>query len=115
MDMSESGIPWKWILIGAAVIIVALIIRCATTPESEPAVEMAVVCADCGYTGVMVVGNTPSLEPWPRTCPSCGKETLYLAGRRCKFCKKVVPLKDPQADRYGVPEQCPWCKKGYSE
>ena len=115
MDLSESKIPWKWIIIGAAVLLVAIIIRCQTTPESAPQVKMPVVCIDCGYTGELAVGDTPGMEPWPRTCPKCGKESLYLVAGKCSFCGKPVPRKDPQADQFGIPDRCPWCKKPYLE
>lgn len=76
--------------------------------------SMKVVCAACGHEGQAEVGDTPGLELWPRPCPKCGENALYL-GHRCRHCGRLVPMKDPNAEKYGTPERCPWCKTVHRE
>lgn len=72
------------------------------------------VCAECGHESEVAVGASPSLEEWPRQCPNCGKKSLYL-GVPCRRCKRLIPMKDPSAERFGTPDKCPWCKTEHRE
>lgn len=76
--------------------------------------QAPVVCAACSEPGTTAVGDTPGLEPWPRSCPKCGKNQLYL-GQKCRNCNRQIPMKDPSADKPGQPTQCPWCKSPFRE
>lgn len=112
---SESGSTawWRTAAILAGVIVVAGIVWWLTGrgANTEEQVTSPVVCLDCGYEGSVPVGETPSLEEWPRECPNCHKKTLYMS-LRCRYCGKPIPMKDPNAEKFGAPDRCPHCKVG---
>ena len=68
------------------------------------------VCTQCNAAQTVKVGDAPGLEEWPRQCSKCGAKHLYMA-RKCERCGKSIPFKDPNAEKFGIPEECPSCKR----
>jgi len=68
------------------------------------------VCTECGDEQTVEVGEAPGLEEWPRECPKCGAKNLYMA-RECPNCRRLIPYKDPEAEKFGIPELCPFCNQ----
>jgi DNA-directed RNA polymerase subunit RPC12/RpoP len=68
------------------------------------------VCTQCGTEQAVTVGDAPGQEEWPRECPHCHTKHLYMA-KKCTKCGKLIPFKAPDAEKYGLPSQCPFCKR----
>jgi hypothetical protein len=67
-------------------------------------------CTQCGGEQTVKVGDAPAEEEWPRECPRCHTKHLYMA-RKCVKCGKSIPYKDPRAEEFGLPGECPFCKR----
>lgn len=68
------------------------------------------VCLACDYTGTVAIGDAPGQEEWPRECPKCRAKRLYMS-RPCQYCGRPLPFKDPSAEKFGEPQECPACKR----
>jgi hypothetical protein len=68
------------------------------------------ICTQCSAEQTVKVGDAPGLEDWPRECSQCRARHLYMA-RKCERCGKLIPFKDPKAEKFGFPEECPFCKR----
>lgn len=68
------------------------------------------ICLQCGADQTVQVGDAPGLEEWPRECPQCRAKRLYMA-RNCTACGKPIPFKDPTAEKFGSPQECPFCRR----
>ena len=114
MSNLDQGIPWKTVALLLVVLVaVGYTWRRVTSPEVEGR-AMPVVCSACGFRGTINVGPTPGSEEWPRECPDCHKKHLYPA-RPCPSCGKPIPMKDPNAEKFGYPDRCPSCGRKYFE
>lgn len=109
MSDSQSTVPWLIILLVLVVVAAGVLTWWGATSSSRANIEVPAVCAECGYVGTIMVSPTPSSEPWPRECPKCHRKHYYFA-QRCPVCGKLLPMKDPAADKFGYPRSCPWCK-----
>ena len=108
-ENSENGQRWKIILLIVLVVAAAGAAWRAAVSMRGERFERAVACAQCGYEGAVEVGEGPSREQWPRECPKCHQKQLYMY-HRCPACGKPILMKDPNADKYGNPSLCPYCK-----
>jgi hypothetical protein len=77
--------------------------------RAEAGIDTPAMCILCHTETTVKVGDTPGDEVWPRTCARCGQKGVYLY-LRCSACGKTFPLKDPAAERFGYPSQCPHCR-----
>ena len=115
MSNSDQGIPWKTIALFLVVILAGGIAWWKAGGGSEgEGRAMPVACSACGFEGQVNVGPIPASEEWPRECPKCHKKHIYPA-RPCPHCRKPIPLKDPNAEKFGTPERCPSCGRDYFE
>ncbi len=109
--MPEDNKNSRWKVIAGGVLVLAVVFA-AWWSGKNPAdayVDSPAICAHCHVESTVKVGETPAQEEWPRTCPSCNHKALYLAGT-CSACGKNFPLKAPDGERFGYPEQCPHCR-----
>jgi len=106
---SQRTTPWHIILLFLVVVAGGALAWWGATGSSRAQIEVGAACTQCGYAGKIMVGPTPSSEPWPRECPKCHQKHYYFA-QRCPACGKLIPMKDPEADKFGSPRSCPWCK-----
>jgi DNA-directed RNA polymerase subunit RPC12/RpoP len=91
------------------------VVACATTwwvtrGESGERFSVPAICTQCGAEQTVKVGDAPGQEQWPRECPRCHTKHLYMA-KKCARCGKLIPFKDPEAEKLGSPDQCPFCKR----
>jgi len=68
------------------------------------------ICTQCLAEQTVKVGDAPGQEAWPRECSHCREKHVYMA-RKCAKCGKLMPFKDPQAEKFGLPTECPFCKQ----
>lgn len=79
-----------------------------TEPPGAPR-GVHVVCgsAQCGFGAEGY--NASARDPnWPKKCPTCGKETLYLAVK-CPYCGKFTPGAVPGSMESSI--KCMHCGK----
>jgi DNA-directed RNA polymerase subunit RPC12/RpoP len=104
-----EGRPWK-----AAVALVLVMAAGAAAwwlaTGREGGASAPAICTQCGAEQMVKIGDAPGQEEWPRECPRCRSKHLYMA-RKCEKCGKPIPFKDPQAEKFGLPGQCPFCKR----
>lgn len=106
---SDRGLPWWVVGLAAGAVVLGASAWWSRRGTVDTRVDAMVVCARCGHEGTIKVGDTPGDEEWPRACPGCHQKSLYM-GLPCTACGKTIPLKDPQAERFGHPETCPHCR-----
>jgi len=115
MPTRKRAVSARVVVLVVVLAAIAIILwRRSAGPEPQSLVPMPVACSACGYTGQVKVGPTPGAEPWPRECPQCHTKHLYPA-RPCPYCGKMIPMKDPDAEKLGSPRRCPFCKHEFFE
>src|SRR5688500_6028935 len=99
--------------IGGLVLILLAVLGsgCGKSGSSEP-IQTPGICSACQHEAKITVGEDPVSEKWPKECPKCNKDHFYLA-MTCVFCKKSYPMKDPNAEKIGMPKACPHCKRDF--
>ena len=104
-----DGRSWKW----AAALLLVVAAGAATwwfTRGGEARAAVPAICTQCGAEQTVKVGDAPGQEEWPRECPQCRAKHLYMA-RKCAKCGKLMPFKDAQAEKFGLPVECPFCRQ----
>jgi hypothetical protein len=110
-EKTGSGNRWRMGgLIALLALMAGLAVWMGLRKGGEPPPKAPVVCLACGYTGTVVVGDAPGQEEWPRECPKCHAKRLYMS-RPCPYCGRPLPFKDPKAEKFGEPSECPACKR----
>ena len=105
-DRSRKTVAWILILVGTGIALWwLLVLRSGDELTVVPA-----VCTECDAEQTVEVGEAPGLEEWPRECAKCGAKNLYMA-KDCPNCGRLIPYKDPEAEKFGIPELCPFCNQ----
>jgi hypothetical protein len=101
---------WKTVATVILVVAVAAVAWWTSARGGDERVSFPAICTQCGDEQTVKVGDAPGQEQWPRECPRCHAKHLYMA-TKCEKCRKLIPFKDPNAEKFGLPVQCPSCKR----
>jgi len=102
--------PWRTVVALVLLVAAGAAAWWFSSRGGEGRASVPAVCMQCGAEQATQVGDAPGQEEWPRKCVKCGAKHLYMA-RKCEKCGKPIAFKDPQAEKFGFADKCPFCKR----